>query len=314
MRGIGATTAARYHGQHAESLFLHVAAHADDLGCAVDLESDAERPARVPKLLSPEFRIGLLTRQGAAFLGAYAWAFYAHLGSGPTSLMLGTILVSDRLRRASPIWHRWLGRVQVACVLLVVAPSGLWMARLRGDRIRRSCWTWLAGACHCRVCSSWVEGCRKAEICGPSTLDVAHVRPLVLSSRDPPDRRLGDRRAYRCAVAVPAVDLDKLARCRWSSWRPVGSSALDNDGWQMTNDEIPKHERMTNDEVRLTGESTCVGHRHSVCSSFFRAWAFRHSSLASASSSFPAIEISARSVATFVLALNAKVLPSTHNA
>jgi hypothetical protein len=63
------------------------------------------------------------------FWGAYGWAFYAHLVSGPASLLLGVILVSDRFRRIAPQWHRRLGRVQGMCVLLLVAPSGLWMAR-----------------------------------------------------------------------------------------------------------------------------------------------------------------------------------------
>lgn len=60
--------------------------------------------------------------------GAYSWAFYVHLASGPTSLLLGTVLISERFRSAFPRWHRRLGRMQVACVLLLVAPSGLWMA------------------------------------------------------------------------------------------------------------------------------------------------------------------------------------------
>ncbi|MBW3596385.1 MAG: DUF2306 domain-containing protein, partial [Planctomycetes bacterium] len=47
----------------------------------------------------------------------------------PASLILGTILISDRFRKAAPRWHRRLGRVQGVCVLLLVAPSGLWMAR-----------------------------------------------------------------------------------------------------------------------------------------------------------------------------------------
>jgi uncharacterized membrane protein len=52
-----------------------------------------------------------------------------HLVAGPASLVLGAILLmSDRLRRTAPTWHRRLGRVQGVVVLLLVAPSGLWMA------------------------------------------------------------------------------------------------------------------------------------------------------------------------------------------
>ena len=76
----------------------------------------------------PNFESDFLRGREAYFWGAYGWAFYTHLVSGPASLMLGTMLVSDRFRSIVPTWHRRLGRVQTACVLLLVAPSGLWMA------------------------------------------------------------------------------------------------------------------------------------------------------------------------------------------
>ena len=78
--------------------------------------------------IPPNFDSDFLRGRERYFWGAYRWAFYAHLVSGPASLLLGTILVSDRFRRMVPTWHRRLGRVQAACVLLLVAPSGLWMA------------------------------------------------------------------------------------------------------------------------------------------------------------------------------------------
>jgi uncharacterized membrane protein YozB (DUF420 family) len=62
------------------------------------------------------------------FFGAYQWAFYTHIAAGPVSLLLGMILVGDRFRMRFPRWHRILGRVQAGNVLLLVAPSGLWMA------------------------------------------------------------------------------------------------------------------------------------------------------------------------------------------
>jgi hypothetical protein len=45
------------------------------------------------------------------------------------TLLLGTILISERFRLTFPIWHRRLGRIEVICVLFLVAPSGLWMSR-----------------------------------------------------------------------------------------------------------------------------------------------------------------------------------------
>jgi hypothetical protein len=48
--------------------------------------------------------------------------------AGPGSLIFGTMLMSDRFRIWFPKWHRYLGRIQAGLVLLLVAPSGLWMA------------------------------------------------------------------------------------------------------------------------------------------------------------------------------------------
>ncbi len=96
-------------------------------GC-LDPQGDGQCGLELPQLLSPQFLLRLLARSGWLLPGAYEWAFYAHILSGPVSLILGTILVGERLRTRFPIWHRYLGRIQVACVLLLVTPSGLGMA------------------------------------------------------------------------------------------------------------------------------------------------------------------------------------------
>ncbi|MGI8982895.1 MAG: DUF2306 domain-containing protein [Pirellulaceae bacterium] len=77
----------------------------------------------------PNFQSDFLRGREAYFWGPYQWAFITHLISGPASLLLGTLLVSERLRKSAPAWHRRLGRVQGICVLLLVAPSGLYMSR-----------------------------------------------------------------------------------------------------------------------------------------------------------------------------------------
>src|SRR3954451_17124032 len=77
----------------------------------------------------PDFATGFLRGRENHFSGLYRWAFYTHIVSGPVSLILGLILVGERPRTHFPAWHRRLGRLQVACVLLLVTPSGLWMAR-----------------------------------------------------------------------------------------------------------------------------------------------------------------------------------------
>jgi hypothetical protein len=78
--------------------------------------------------LPPNFQSDFLLGRETYFWGPYSWAFYIHLVAGPASLLLGTILVSRRFRTGAPTWHRRLGRLQGLCVLLLLAPSGLWMA------------------------------------------------------------------------------------------------------------------------------------------------------------------------------------------
>ena len=77
----------------------------------------------------PNFESDFLLGRQPYFWGAYSFAFYVHILSGPPSLILGLFLLSNRFRAAAPHWHRRLGRIQVANVLLFVVPSGLWMAR-----------------------------------------------------------------------------------------------------------------------------------------------------------------------------------------
>ena len=76
----------------------------------------------------PNFASDFLRGRELYFFGVYQWAFYTHIVSGPVSLILGLILISERFRTRFPKWHRYLGRLQVACVLVLVTPSGLGMA------------------------------------------------------------------------------------------------------------------------------------------------------------------------------------------
>lgn len=81
-----------------------------------------------PNYFPPNFDSEFLHGREAYFFGGYQWAFYAHVIAGPITLVLGLVLVSERFRRWSPRWHRWLGKVQVGMVVFLLAPSGLWMA------------------------------------------------------------------------------------------------------------------------------------------------------------------------------------------
>lgn len=78
--------------------------------------------------LPPNFQTEFLRGRQFYFFGAYQWAFYTHVITGPCSLVLGTILFSNRIRNRVPRLHRTIGHIQVFTVLLLVSPSGLWMA------------------------------------------------------------------------------------------------------------------------------------------------------------------------------------------
>jgi len=77
----------------------------------------------------PDFRSDFLRGRQPYFYGPYSAAFYAHIVAGPTTLILGLVLISEAFRNRFPTWHRSLGKAQAAIVLLVLVPSGLWMAR-----------------------------------------------------------------------------------------------------------------------------------------------------------------------------------------
>lgn len=76
----------------------------------------------------PNFESDFLWGRELYFFDGYQTAFYAHIASGPVSLLLGLLLISRQFRLRFPAWHRSLGRLQGVNVLLVVSPSGLWMA------------------------------------------------------------------------------------------------------------------------------------------------------------------------------------------
>jgi hypothetical protein len=77
----------------------------------------------------PNFRADFLQGREPYFFGLYQWAFYPHIVSGPLSLILGLVLLSESFRIHFPKWHRTLGKIQISLIVLVLAPSGLWMAR-----------------------------------------------------------------------------------------------------------------------------------------------------------------------------------------
>ena len=160
----------------------------------------------------PNFESDFLRGRERYFWGAYRWAFYTHLVSGPTSLILGTILVSSRFRRTVPTWHRWLGRMQAACVLLLVAPSGLWMAYYAATgSVAAAGLGSLAIATAACVVLGWRSAVRRRLVNHRRWMWRTFIllcSAVVIRH----DRWIGDGRSFRCPMALPAFDVDELAR------------------------------------------------------------------------------------------------------
>ncbi len=85
--------------------------------------------ANYPDYFPPNFDSLFLQGREATFHGAYGAAFYVHILSAPIVLLGGLILLSETVRRRHGGWHRWLGRVHVAVLLLFVLPSSVVMSR-----------------------------------------------------------------------------------------------------------------------------------------------------------------------------------------
>jgi hypothetical protein len=78
--------------------------------------------------LPADFDSLFLSGRQVYFWEGYHWAFYTHILAGPPTLLFGMLLLNQRFLQRCPRWHRLLGRLQVICVLLLLTPSGLWMA------------------------------------------------------------------------------------------------------------------------------------------------------------------------------------------
>ncbi len=98
------------------------------LVCVLILKVTAAVVVNYRDYLPPDFNSDFLRGREAYFAGGYQWAFYSHIAVGPCVLILGLIQLSGRFRQRHPHWHRNLGKLQIACILLVLAPSGVWMA------------------------------------------------------------------------------------------------------------------------------------------------------------------------------------------
>lgn len=81
-----------------------------------------------PSYFPPDFDSAFLTGREDFFYGFYQYAFYAHIICGPLALLAGFVLMFSGWTSRWHRMHRCLGRIHVANVVVVLAPSGLVMA------------------------------------------------------------------------------------------------------------------------------------------------------------------------------------------
>jgi hypothetical protein len=76
-----------------------------------------------------DFESAFLSGKRAFFHGNYRFAFYAHIISGPITLVLAAFLVVTGGRPRLRLWHRWAGKALIATSMMLMLPSGLLMAK-----------------------------------------------------------------------------------------------------------------------------------------------------------------------------------------
>lgn len=72
-------------------------------------------------------------------------ALYVHVPSALFALPACLVLLSHRIRRSVPRFHRWLGRLTGALVLLAVVPTGLYLAFFAQGGLVTTLGFWLTG-------------------------------------------------------------------------------------------------------------------------------------------------------------------------
>jgi hypothetical protein len=58
----------------------------------------------------------------------FRYSFYVHIASSWVVMMCGALQLIPVLYRKNPLWHRWVGRIYAATILVLACPSGLGLA------------------------------------------------------------------------------------------------------------------------------------------------------------------------------------------
>ncbi len=159
----------------------------------------------------PNFNADFLRGRETYFFGAYQWAFYAHIASGPITLILGLFLVSERFRLRFPAGIECSGRLRSQS-LRCSQPQRLVACTLCSDRADRCGRICPAGNCHGTVCPARLAVRHEAPLRGTSPLDVATVSLALVSSDRATRRRICDGVRRWCSLDLSVYRLGELAR------------------------------------------------------------------------------------------------------
>ena len=251
----------------------------------------------------PNFASDFLRGRERHFLGVYQWAFYAHILSGPVSLILGLILIGERSR--SPFSEMpSISRPASSRVCLVAGDAQRTLDGLscrgrshRGGRI--------GGTGHrdrdLRLTRRMVGG--DATICGSSSLDVAMLSLVMLGRRAQADWRVGDGHGSGRPVGRSPGDLDELARAA-HGFRVTRADEAKSGRSSSIGHEFEGH--MSGGIRRFVEIKTVTSLAVTMAVDRHEARAYYHS--LATSLSLPEIDINARRTAAGVLAFRNRTL------
>ena len=126
---------------------------------------------------------------------------------------MGLILIGERFRTRFPNWHRYLGRVQVGVVLLLVTPSGLSMAYHAAAGPIAAVGLAALAVATATCISLGLQSAMTPALRGSSPVDVSLFCLVMFRRRAQDDRRAGHHHRHDCPLGRPGRGLGDSGSC-----------------------------------------------------------------------------------------------------
>lgn len=138
-------------------------------------------------------------------------ALYMHVPSALFALPACVVLLSNRVRARVPRFHRWLGRITGAVIVLAVVPSGLYLAFFATGGLITTLGFWLTGLITFVAMAKSIESARAGDIKAhrrfsahvAAQLSVAVFSRLMLASAE--QLEIYDEWVYVTALWLPVI-------------------------------------------------------------------------------------------------------------